>query len=101
MNLIYSLYTHTHTHTHIYIYIYICFPLVPSIYIRIFTYHLSTKSVSTSGNLFGGKEGTGSLTICCNNSKMDNGLPSGGNGNRASANSIKVIPNDQTSDLTE
>lgn len=66
------------------------------------TYHFATKSVKSAGYaLLDGNTGTGSCTICWSNSKMDRGVPSGGKGNLPSANSINVIPNDQTSDLTE
>lgn len=65
-------------------------------------YHFATKSVKSEGYfLLAGNTGTGSWTICCNSSKMDRGVPSGGNGNLPNASSIKVIPNDHTSDFTE
>lgn len=71
------------------------------LHIDVTNYHLSTKSVNTSGNLLGGNDGTGSFTICCKSSKIDNALPSGGKGNLAKANSINEMPRDQTSDFTE
>lgn len=66
-----------------------------------FTRHLSTNSVRILGYLLGGNCGTGSFTICCKSSKIESAFPSGGNGNLPKASSIKVIPRDQTSDLTE